>query len=262
MDLESTILAVDDDPSIHEAYNAGLKDEGYKIVSAYSGYQALEMAAKMNPDLVLLDIRMPEMDGLEVCRRIRASRILREIPVLLVTALGDRETRLKGFEAGADDLICKPFDLVELRMRVRSICRLNRYRNLLFERIRFSWVVGQSSDGFLILNESDEIRYANAKARLLLNQLPDEIHPIAETFFALVSQQYECEPPEAWANWPQIAPRTAGSAPLFLVQRSARDAGIRLQVDILDLPAGLQATRMIRLREVAPVPNADWLSQP
>jgi PAS domain S-box-containing protein len=94
----------------------------------------LNRAADLSPDLILLDVMMPGMDGFEVCRRLRASDQLAEVPIILVTALDDRDSRIQGMEAGADDFVTKPIDRVELRARVRTVTRLNRYRRLLAER--------------------------------------------------------------------------------------------------------------------------------
>jgi PAS domain S-box-containing protein len=92
---------------------------------------ALRLAAEATPDLVLLDVIMPGMDGYEVCRRLRADPRLAEVPVIIVTALDDQASRLAGLEAGADDFVTMPFNRAELRARVRSVTRLNRYRRLL-----------------------------------------------------------------------------------------------------------------------------------
>jgi putative two-component system response regulator len=78
------------------------------------------------PDLILLDVMMPGMDGFEVCRRLRADSVLGEVPILMITALDDRSSRLQGIQAGADDFITKPIDSVELLARVQGITRLNR----------------------------------------------------------------------------------------------------------------------------------------
>jgi DNA-binding response OmpR family regulator len=141
MNHTPTILIVDDEPLGRETLSALLQPQGYRLEFAATGPEALEQALVHLPDLVLLDVMMPGMDGFEVCRRLRASPQLREVPVILLTALDDRISRLQGIEAGADDFITKPFDRVELRARVRTITRLNRYQRLLHERARFEWVV-------------------------------------------------------------------------------------------------------------------------
>ncbi len=124
------VLIVDDLPLGRMALEGLLTGQGYRLEFASDGMQALQQAATLFPDLVLLDVMMPFMDGYEVCRRLRADSLLAEVPVVLVTALDDRESRMQGIEAGADDFITKPFDRAELRARVRTITRLNRYRKL------------------------------------------------------------------------------------------------------------------------------------
>jgi signal transduction histidine kinase len=133
---QSTVLIVDDDPIGREAIDAMLSQEGYQLEFASNGLQALEKANLLMPDLILLDVMMPEMDGLEVCRRLRATPLLAEVPILMLTALDDRTAMLQGIEAGADDFLSKPIDRQELRARVRTIMRLNRYRTLLQQRDR------------------------------------------------------------------------------------------------------------------------------
>lgn len=131
---EAVILIVDDQFSGREVLRGLLTGQGYQLEFAGSGEEALSQAAKYTPDLILLDVMMPTIDGFEVCRRLRADPYLAEIPIIMVTALDDNESRLKGIEAGADDFVSKPFNHVELKTRVRNITRLNRYRRLLAER--------------------------------------------------------------------------------------------------------------------------------
>src|SRR5437762_2867893 len=127
MSQVNTILIVDDDPYGRETLAALLGSQGYQLLFAGSGSDALTQAAAQPPDLILLDVMMPKMDGFEVCRRLRADPRLGEVPVIMLTALDDRESRLQGIESGADDFLSKPFDRIELRSRVRTITRLNRY---------------------------------------------------------------------------------------------------------------------------------------
>ncbi len=130
MNAPATILVVDDIEANRDTLRELLEAERYHVAEAADGPTALRLAAENPPDLVLLDVMMPGMDGLEVCRRLRAERGLAEVPVIIVTALDDRSSRLAGLEAGADDFITKPFNRAELRARVRTITRLNRYRRL------------------------------------------------------------------------------------------------------------------------------------
>ena len=134
MDERNTILIVDDEPAGRETLESILEPEGYYLVLAENGYQAIEKAKAVQPDVILLDVMMPGMNGFEVCRHIRNEKELAEVPILFLTALDDRQSLLNGLEAGADDFISKPFDRYELRARLLGITRLNRYRKLMNER--------------------------------------------------------------------------------------------------------------------------------
>ncbi len=134
--MNSVILIVDDNVASRETLEAMLTGKTYSLEVAEDGLQALEKADARRPDLILLDVMMPGMDGFEVCRRLRATPGLAEVPIILLTALDDAASRLEGIEAGADDFISKPFDRQELIARVRTITRLNRYRALLEQRER------------------------------------------------------------------------------------------------------------------------------
>src|SRR5258706_4253349 len=128
MSQPTTILIVDDEPSGRETLAALLHAQGYQLSFAAGGADALAQAAKLQPDLILLDVMMPEINGFEVCRCLRADPAIAEVSIVLITALDDRAARLEGIEAGADDFVTKPFDRIELRARIRAITRLNHYR--------------------------------------------------------------------------------------------------------------------------------------
>ncbi|MDM8564865.1 EAL domain-containing protein [Candidatus Halobeggiatoa sp. HSG11] len=130
MSEQSTILIVDDELVSRYTVEVLLSTEGYKLEFAKNGEEGLKKAVESSPDLMLLDVMMPGMDGFEVCQRLRSNPRLAELPVVMVTALDDRESRLRGIESGADDFMSKPYDRAELRARIRTITRLNRYRRL------------------------------------------------------------------------------------------------------------------------------------
>lgn len=123
------ILAVDDTPASLKLLTDILKAEGYEVRSAISGELALHAATSNPPDLVLLDIRMPEMDGYEVCRRLKAQPATRDVPVIFVSAVMETSEKVKGFEIGAVDFVTKPYQRDELLARVRTHLELNRLRN-------------------------------------------------------------------------------------------------------------------------------------
>jgi putative two-component system response regulator len=121
------VLVVDDLSANVGLVTAVLQADGYVVRAASSGQEALEAVVQEQPDLILLDVVMPGLDGFEVCRRLKADAATRLIPVVLVTALRDSGDRIRGINAGADDFIIKPFNPHELRARVRSLIRIKRY---------------------------------------------------------------------------------------------------------------------------------------
>lgn len=119
------VLVVDDDPTVSEVVTAYLERAGFTVHRAADGPAALEAAARHRPDLVVLDLMLPGMDGLEVCRRLRAASgsAADPVAVVMLTARGDEEDRILGLEVGADDYVTKPFSPRELVLRVRSVLR-------------------------------------------------------------------------------------------------------------------------------------------
>lgn len=125
------ILVVDDNPSSRSTAVALLSVEGYEVLEASSGPMALERISQENPDAILLDVMMPGMDGFEVCRRLKQNEQTRLTPIIFITALNDRQSRIQGIEAGGDDFIAKPFDRLELSARVKSlVCQKRLNDNL------------------------------------------------------------------------------------------------------------------------------------
>jgi DNA-binding response OmpR family regulator len=117
---EQTILVVDDEETIAEAVRARLQSEGFQVVVAGDGPEAIGLCEQVHPDLVVLDLMLPGMDGLEVCRQIQRDRW---VPVLMLTARTEEADKVAGFAVGADDYLTKPFSLRELVVRVRAILR-------------------------------------------------------------------------------------------------------------------------------------------
>lgn len=117
------ILLVDDEPDILEIVGYNLKNEGYQIFTAKNGIEAVKSAKKLTPHLILLDIMMPEMDGIEACEKIRGSKNLEEVIIAFLTARGEDYSQVAGFEAGADDYITKPIKPKVLISKVKSLLR-------------------------------------------------------------------------------------------------------------------------------------------
>ena len=120
MAMYPLILICDDDPVVHESLGLYLSSEGYEHQSAYDGQQALEMVESLHPDMVVLDLMMPRMSGIDVCRTIRQTS---SIPIIMLTAKGEEIDRILGLELGADDYIVKPFSPREVLARIKAVLR-------------------------------------------------------------------------------------------------------------------------------------------
>ena len=131
MKAKPVILVVDDQTQNNELLEAYLVPEGYEIIKATSGEEALEKLAGNQIDLILLDVMMPGMDGFEVTRRIRQDQKTKLMPIILVTALKETEDRIQGIKAGCDDYISKPFDKMELLGRIRALLKIKAYNDLM-----------------------------------------------------------------------------------------------------------------------------------
>ncbi len=121
--MSASILVVEDEVDLAELLSFNLKEAGHQVVTAGSGTTALAEVAHRRPDLIILDVMLPDISGLEVCRRLRAKSETARLPVLMLTARGDEVDRVVGFEVGADDYVTKPFSPRELVLRVEAILR-------------------------------------------------------------------------------------------------------------------------------------------
>src|SRR5688572_10329470 len=122
-----TVLVVDDLAANVQLLESLLAPDGHAVRTAGNGAEALRMIRAEHPDLVLMDVMMPHVDGFEACQAIKQDPSARLIPVVLVTSLDDSASRIRGIEAGADDFVTKPFNAHELRARIRSLLRIKRY---------------------------------------------------------------------------------------------------------------------------------------
>ena len=169
--MSARILIVDDTPSSVKMLAAKLSNEYYEVLTADDGQAALEAVERDAPDLVLLDVMMPGMDGFEVCRRMKENPQNTHIPVVMVTALGNSEDRLKGLEAGADDFLTKPVDDTTLFARIRSLVRLKhmleqwRLRGATSERLGFETgalnVMDSGTGAHIILVDDSTVQKSN-----------------------------------------------------------------------------------------------------
>src|SRR6201985_2438804 len=183
--MTARILVVDDIEANVRLLEAKLSAEYYEVITASDGPTALALAASESPDLVLLDVMMPGMDGFEVCRRLKNDPATRHIPVVLVTALDGRGDRITGLEAGADEFLTKPIDDILLFARVKSLTRLKTVIDELRQREasgrRIGVIAGAAARlagaGGRIVICDDNAR----QARRIASELAVEHRPVVET---------------------------------------------------------------------------------
>lgn len=174
--MNTKILIIDDDEANRITLDAILSRERYDIHLACNGAEGCAVARDIVPDLILLDVMMPDMDGFEVCRLLRADSVLSRVPILMLTALNDQESRITGIDAGADDFISKPCSIEELRARVRTIIRLNRFRVIAEQRTRFERLFAITPSAIVLVSPEGIISAANDLAGALL--LPLDPSPL------------------------------------------------------------------------------------
>ncbi len=159
---KARILVVDDEPRNVKLLSAHLTGDGFATLAAYNGEQALHMAAREKPDVILLDIMMPDLDGFEVTRRLKADPYTHHIPVVLVTSLDGSDNRVKGLDAGADEFLTKPINSTELLARVRALQRMKqmqdelRIRKQITQRIIRETSAKESDQQSVLIVEDDE----------------------------------------------------------------------------------------------------------
>lgn len=231
------ILIVDDDVLARSILTGLLEEKHsgipYEVEVATNGPDAIEQAIALTPDLIMLDVLLPEMDGFEICRRMRAHPTLVEIPIILLTSLNDRQSQLRGIEAGADDFISKPFDSSLLQARVRTVTRLNRFRRQHERRKQFGWVVEHSPFGYLLLDDRDAITFANPAAKQFLGLSESQIEDRQVSFRQAV-EGFRREPGELWETWPP-PPGEGTDQPRYLVRPESNEArSLWLQVTVPD----------------------------
>jgi DNA-binding response OmpR family regulator len=133
--MADKILVADDEQEIRSLLDDYLKDEGYEVVLAADGEQALQLAEIENPQAIIMDIKMPGLDGIEVCKRLKEKEQTRFIPVIIIT--GFEDNKLDALDMGADDFVNKPFDMVELSIRVKSVLRIRHLKDELERAVAY-----------------------------------------------------------------------------------------------------------------------------
>ncbi|BCY17639.1 DNA-binding response regulator [Leptolinea sp. HRD-7] len=157
--MQTTILIVDDEPAVTDLLEYNLKKAGYAVLTASDGLQALQTARTSQVDMILLDVMIPEMDGLDVCRELRKSCAT---PIIMITARGEEVDRVVGLELGADDYVCKPFSIRELLARIKAVLR----RSQMQEDSRKESAVIYGPAGLVINTETRAVTVADIPVTL------------------------------------------------------------------------------------------------
>ena len=175
--MDSKILLVDDEEKNVMLLEAMLSGEGYSILKAKNGTGALEILKSEIVEMVLLDIMMPGMSGFDVLKKIREDKDLSTLPVIVITALTEKQERIKGLQLGADDFISKPFDMDELKTKVGSQIKLNNLRKHLNQRAKLTRIINKIDEGIIVTDAKFMPINVNLKARsmLELKEIPENI---------------------------------------------------------------------------------------
>jgi DNA-binding response OmpR family regulator len=170
--MNTSILVVDDEPRYLRLMEANLVTEGYQVIKATNGQEAVNMVAEKHPELVILDIMMPILDGFAACERIRE---FSTIPIIVVTAKGSENDRVRGLNLGADDYIVKPFSATELLARVRAVLRRTQSTKSTFQQAIFSHGNLRIDFAHAEVYKGDRIVYLSATEYRLLLQLAQSL---------------------------------------------------------------------------------------
>lgn len=163
---DTTILLVDDEPDILEIISFNLTSEGYRVITAENGYKAISLAKKHKPHLVILDVMMPEMDGIETCEKIREIDELSDTMITFFTARGEDYSFLAGFEAGADDYITKPIRPKVLVSKVKALLRRYKEEDKIATNVKLGELVINREE-YKVINGSEEINLPRKEFELL-----------------------------------------------------------------------------------------------
>ncbi len=226
MSQASRILIVDDDPIILRVLTNVLAPEGYVLATATNGKEALNKVPSFEPDLILLDVMLPEMDGFAVCRQLRADDRYGDVPVIFITALDDQKSRLQGIEAGADEFLNKPVNSLELKARVRTITQLRKFRRMVGERSRFEKIIELAPEGIIVLDTDANVRLSNAAMREMLN-IREETTIRLHKVFHYVPREYR---DQMGRNLESLL--AAGARPITFEMELLREDGRRFPAEV------------------------------
>ncbi len=227
---------------MRQAMTETLVGTNFVLNFAENDQTGLQKAEELLPSAIIIDLDQKTLNAYTICRHLRANRLLKGIPIMMICSRNDRDLRAAGMNAGADDFLDKPLDGLELLARLKMLTRLSLTGRLLSDLTRFSWMVDHAQEGYLMVDTSGAIHYANERAINLLN-LPEDF--VGLPFARVVERQYMPEPIELWENWQE------DPAPCFLIQPEGPTArAVWVVLEALDTPMGTEYQRIVRLRDV------------
>jgi signal transduction histidine kinase len=185
--MKPRILVVDDNLTSLELLSTKLEAEGYEVGKASNGVEGLEKVDTFHPDLILLDVMMPRMDGYEVCRRLKAKEETRYIPVVMLTARTELEDKMMGLELGAEDYMTKPFSLLEVSARVKSLLRMRELQSKLRESEKMA-ALGEMVDGIAHEVRNPLVTIGGLARRLYSHETDEEHKRYAESIISGVER--------------------------------------------------------------------------
>ncbi len=235
------ILIINTDEFFRREIKEILAGAGFVFEFADSANQGFEKSNTLLPSVILLG-DSPGINSFEVCRRLRTNHVLDGIPIIMLITQGERDSLARGLSSGADDFIGLPLDSLEVLARLRSLSRFNRDRYLLTDLTRFSWMAEYAHEGYLMLDKSGAIHYANERALYLLN-MPEDFFGLR--FVNVVERQFLPQPEDAWSSWLE------DPAPCFLIQPESPTArAVWVVLEALEPPNSVDYMRVVRLRDV------------
>ncbi|MFN6941168.1 MAG: response regulator, partial [Parvibaculum sp.] len=237
--MTARVLIVDDVPANLKLLDAKLTAEYFDVLKASSGLEALEKAKDEQPDIILLDVMMPGMDGFEVCRRLKAMPETEHIPVVMVTALDQPKDRVQGLEAGADDFLTKPLNDLALFARVRSLVRLK----MVTDELRMREATGQRI-GALGMKEGDAFLMSAPGRILVIDDRPTSLKRITET----LADKHHVTVADSQEDMMQLA--ATGDYDLHIISLTLQEFdGLRLCSQLRSLEATRQTPILVIVEE-------------
>lgn len=235
------VLLICSDLPICQGIEEILKGTQFEVQFVLNNAEGIKKAEELLPSIIILGNQQSN-NRFETCRQLRASRTMEGTPIVMLLEAQNHDMRAAGISAGVDDFLDIPLDDLQILARLRSLTRFNRERYLLADLTRFAWMVEHAQEGYLMLDKSGTIHYANDRAINLLN--------IPEDFFGLpfknvVERLYIPKPAEAWTNWLE------DPAPCFLIQPESPTArAVWVVLEALESSPGIDYQRLVRLRDV------------